>query len=367
MVLSEQGPRQGRNFLTTPSRPARLRLWSAAGPPAWYVAEELLVREEHRRTAWQVLTRRGRVTVAEDPVATGGFRRFVVPGLDVIAAVEEIDRRAHEAGDARPAAGPNHVFMSAPFEHGGSIGPPIPAPCGPVAELVVRLVADRVRVAVLDTGGHPTRASMAPDHGTFVAGVIAQRTAAAEVHRVRVLNSSGICTELDVVRALSRIRSWATLVNLSFGGFCVGDRPPAALGAALAELLGTGDRLVVAAAGNDGERDRPFWPAAFAGGDEPWQRRVVAVAAHDGTDLCRWSNSGSWVTVAAPGTDVHSTYGPDLRSDRGWAVWSGTSFAVPYVVAALVEQVRATGSALTALDAMVRCAPRTYGGCPGLG
>lgn len=349
-----------------PSRPTRLRLWSAAGPPAWYVADELLVREEHRSLAWPVLTRRSRVAVVEDPVAIGGFRRFVAPGLDVVAAVAEIDRRAREAGDPRRAAGPNHVFAAAPFEHGGVVGPPIRAPRAPVADLA-RLVADRVRVAVLDTGRHPDRVAATPDHGAVVAGVIARRTAAADVRVVPTLNRAGLCAELDVVRVLSQVQSWATIVNLSFGGFCVDDQPPAALGTALAELLATGDRLVVTAAGNNGERDRPFWPAAFAGCGEPWQRRVVAVAAHDGTDLCRWSNSGSWVTVAAPGTGVPSPDGSDSRRAQESMLWSGTSFAAPYVAAALAEQVRAAGSALSALDATLRGATRSYGDRPGLG
>lgn len=364
MTLSEKRLPRFSDLSTTPSRPPHSQPESDASIPARYVADELLVGEEHRRTAWDVLTRRGRALAgtAEDPVAVGGFRRFRVPGRDVVAAAEEIREHASKAGDPAPAVGPNHVFMSTPFEHGGYVGPPVPAPRRPVADLVVRLVADRVRVAVLDTSRGSGQATTEPDHGSFVAGVIAQQTAAAEVRVVRVLDDSGVCTEFDLVRALGRVQKWATLINLSLGGFCVGDQPPAVLGAALARLLATGDRVVVAAAGNDGERERPFWPAAFAGGVEPWARRVVAVAAHDGSDLCQWSNSGTWVRLVAPATGAESPYGPGAADH-----WSGTSFAAPYVVAALAEQVRASGSALAALGAVVRGATRTYGGYPGLG
>ena len=95
--------------------------------------------------------------------------------------------------------------------------------------------------------------------------------------------------------------------------------------------------MVVAAAGNDG-LNQPYWPAAFTTADVPWAGQVVAVAAHDGSDVCSWSNTGPWVSLAAPGSDITSTYVTQWEFTAGWAQWSGTSFAAPYVAAAIADR-----------------------------
>jgi len=99
--------------------------------------------------------------------------------------------------------------------------------------------------------------------------------------------------------------------------------------------------VVVAAAGNDAS-DRPFWPAAL--------KDVVAVAAlaqqAAGAEAERasFSNYGWWVDAAAPGEKIASSFLTHGREDgeefHGYAMWSGTSFAAPYVagkIAALIS------------------------------
>jgi subtilisin family serine protease len=181
-----------------------------------------------------------------------------------------------------------------------------------------------------------------------------------------VLDTFGVCTEAELITALGRVGD-ASLINLSLGGFTLDDQPPLALRDALSGLLDEQDRVVVAAAGNDGQHGPAFWPGGFAGTDESWSNQVVAVAAHDGADVCTWSNRGDWVTLAAPGADVTSTYVHHEEFHSGWAQWSGTSFATPYVLAAVAAEHASTGSAKRALRNVLATAGRnSYGGYAGL-
>lgn len=360
-------------------------------PPVWYVADELLVREDHHQIARRVLAGQGHAArdVAEDE-GTPGLRRYRADGLDVPRAARAVRHHARAAGDTRVAAGPNHVFVSAPFEHGGPFGPPVPA-AAPSAWDVRLPIGRPVPVAVVDTGVwqdsplpltryDATAADCESDvdvdddgvidgdvgHANFIAGVVVSNSPSSHVRVIRVLDTFGVCTEEELISALARVEDHR-LVNLSLGGFTLDDEPPLALQDALASLLQDQGRVVVAAAGNDGQRTHPFWPAAFSGTAQAWSDRVVAVAAHDGTDVCKWSNTGDWVTLAAPGADVTSTYVMHKLFDTGWAQWSGTSFATPYVLAALAERMAAGESGRTAVAEVMRAAVgHSYGGYPGL-
>lgn len=190
----------------------------------------------------------------------------------------------------------------------------------------------------------------ADGHGTFVTGLILREAPSARVIMRGVLdksgNESGTLGPDDDVRVAEAVRSLAhepdvKVINLSFGGGVFTDEGPANLGTALDEL--DASIAVVAAAGN-GASDQQVWPAAFD--------RVISVGARDGRlllpigatpPLAAFSNHGSWVDAYADGVQVLSTFvhfdetGGDefgLRPPqhfRGWARWSGTSFAAAMV------------------------------------
>ena len=89
--------------------------------------------------------------------------------------------------------------------------------------------------------------------------------------------------------------------------------------------------ISVFAAGNDGVNDdaTPFDPASFS------SPSIVSVAASDENDArAAFSNFGATaVDLAAPGTNIYSTYGD------GYAYSSGTSMAAPHVSGALALMV----------------------------
>ena len=83
------------------------------------------------------------------------------------------------------------------------------------------------------------------------------------------------------------------------------------------------DILFVAAAGNSAKNadTAPEYPAAYIAAN------LISVAATNNNDtLASFSNYGSWVEAAAPGSSIFSTW---LNS--GYNTISGTSMATPHV------------------------------------
>jgi subtilisin family serine protease len=155
-------------------------------------------------------------------------------------------------------------------------------------------------------------------HGTHVAGIIAQVSPAASILPVRVLDSDGVGGAFFVAAGIfAATDAGADVINLSLGStqdtFVVVD--------AIGESSGAG--VVIAAAAGNSSREQPVeYPAAYVG--------ALGIAATDANDSpSAFTNFGLPVDLAAPGTDIVSTYPGGL-----YAVWSGTSMATPWVTGA---------------------------------
>jgi subtilase family protein len=206
-------------------------------------------------------------------------------------------------------------------------------------------------------------------HGTFIAGIIERIAPGCAVEVLKLLGPQGEGSESSVVAAIEAIadrQDPPAFLNLSFGGY-VWERAPMLSAAVLrAQRRGV---VVVASAGNDCTC-RPSFPAAIPG--------VVSVGAI-GPDGPAWfSNYGDWVRACAPGMNVVSSFfasfdgkeppsgGRDIDNFRSWATWSGTSFAAPAVVGALVREMRLSGCSPTEAVTHLIDAP-WLGRIPGLG
>ena len=207
-----------------------------------------------------------------------------------------------------------------------------------------------VTVAVLDTGADPHHPALAgrlvtgwnyvedssnindvadpaPDdtgtpnqargHGTFVAGEIALVAPQAKILVERVLNSDGYGNVFTIAQAIiDAVHAGARVINMSFG---TTDKIPSKV---LQDAINTARRagaVIVAAAGNDAN-NHPHFPAA--------SKPVISVSALNPSQssLASFADFGPWVQVAAPGSSI---VGP--VPGGGYALWSGTSMAAPFV------------------------------------
>ncbi len=214
-------------------------------------------------------------------------------------------------------------------------------------------------------------------HGTFIAGIIRQLCPDADVLAIRAMASDGVVAEGDLLNSLRALLQRQALaqagrpdlaidvVSLSLGYYH--EQPddaafdPMLLGP-LSEL-GARGVAVVASAGNDATA-RKMFPAAFTpypGGivskPDPHVVPLVSVGALNPNwrTVALFSNGGPWVRCYRPGASIVSTVPttfnasaqpsavvdlPDegLRAtideddfSGGFATWSGTSFAAPYL------------------------------------
>ncbi|MBW6439373.1 S8 family peptidase [Actinoplanes hulinensis] len=188
--------------------------------------------------------------------------------------------------------------------------------------------------AIANTAGTSTDGN---GHGTHVAGTIAAVTGngvgvsgiAPDVRilPVKVLGANGSGNMSDTAEGIVwAADNGAQVINMSLGS----TTKVSAVSNAITYARNKGV-TVIAAAGNSRQEGSPIsYPAADDG--------VVAVAATDSADkVASYSNAGSYVDVAAPGSGIMSTYPTALG--KQYTSMNGTSMAAPHVaaVAALLK------------------------------
>jgi subtilisin family serine protease len=153
-------------------------------------------------------------------------------------------------------------------------------------------------------------------HGTFVAGIVALVAPAARILPQRVLDAEGRGNVFTVAEAIyEAVEGGADVINLSFG---TADKVNSRVLQDAVKSAQHDGAVVVAAAGNDAST-AAHYPAALGG--------VVSVAAQaaGSAALASFSARGGWVDLAAPGEHIVSAL------PCGYAAWSGTSMAAPFV------------------------------------
>jgi subtilisin family serine protease len=205
-----------------------------------------------------------------------------------------------------------------------------------------------IRVAVIDSGIDPDQPELAGalvgsfdtlnspftphSHGTAIAALVAAHSRLmgsapeARILGVRAFDPSGSgaeATTFNIVRGLDwSVAQNARIINMSFAG------PADPMIHRALEAATKKGVVLIAAAGNAGEKSPPLYPAA-----EP---TVIAVTATDASDnLFKGSNRGRHIAVAAPGVDVLIAV-----PNGGYEISTGTSYSSAEVsgIAALMLQ-----------------------------
>jgi thermitase len=203
-----------------------------------------------------------------------------------------------------------------------------------------------VKVAIVDTGIEYTHSDLAAHyvsggydwvnsdnnpmddngHGTHCAGIAAAvmdnsigvvGVAQCSLWAEKVLNSGGTGSWANIASGITHATdNGAKVISMSLGGYSYSSTLENATTYAWNHGV-----LVVAAAGNDNYNlnTNPFYPACLS--------TVICVSSTDSSDQrSSFSNYGSKVELAAPGSSVYSTY-----AGNSYATLSGTSMATPHV------------------------------------
>lgn len=276
------------------------------------------------------------------------------PGTDPVLIAEqlELDPRLRYAEpnyiSQAPEANPRGIGSWGGLDPAPLPGQPALAQVG-LAEARALATGAGVTVAIIDTGvqlAHPALAGAlaldghdfvdgdttpedAPDgidndgdgladeaygHGTHVAGIVRQVAPGARILPLRALTAEGEGDAFAVAQAILYAASHgARVINLSLG--------TPATASVLKDAVRRASQagaLVVAAAGNEGLESKQYPAAANC---------VIGVTSVGATGaISVFANRGGWVSVAAPGEAILSAFPRD-----GYASWSGTSMATPFV------------------------------------
>lgn len=221
----------------------------------------------------------------------------------------------------------------------------------------VQACGGRPRIGMIDTGINAdhaafdgaslevirlSRSGAAPSgsqHGTAVAALLvgardgrtpglvpgAELVAVDTFHRAN--GGADLADAYSLVRGLDALAARGLpVINMSLSG------PANAVLERTIEQVTDQGTLLVAAAGNDGHRAAPVYPAAYP--------QVVAVTAVDRQKrIYRRAGRGEHIDLAAPGVDVWTA-----ASVSGARTKTGTSFAAPFVSAAIALALQTDGA-----------------------
>jgi subtilisin family serine protease len=314
------------------------------------------------------------------PLRVAELRTDDIARLRRLRGIRFVQRPATRASAAEPALA--SIAGSAPLEWQY-----LATDEGAVPDAVLRAAAN-VRIAVIDTGADVTAPDIAAKspityntrtgttdvrdsngHGTFVASIaagsvtngdgIAGAGGDAQLLVIKSGSASGAFTDVDEAAGITyAVDHGAKIINLSVGGPTTSTTEKRAIQYAVDH-----DALVVAAAGNEYAQGDPVeYPAALLQpvGSNGVGGGGLAVGASDASGAhAPFSNTGSWISLVAPGVDVlgdvSALSAPALYprtqlpgSQQGlYGYASGTSFAAPQVAGA-AALVWAANPALTA-------------------
>ncbi|MBQ6323563.1 MAG: leucine-rich repeat protein, partial [Bacilli bacterium] len=167
-------------------------------------------------------------------------------------------------------------------------------------------------------------------HGTHVLGTIAEGTP----NNVKIipikLSDTGELYNTDIIAGINYVTYYekADVMNMSFGGYRYTQAEETAINAANEKNI-----ISVAAAGNDNSSSNHY-PSAF--------ENVISIASVDSElNKSTFSNWGSQITFAAPGTSIKSIMNSSAQisgiddGDDDYETISGTSMATPHAVNAV--------------------------------
>ncbi len=373
------GPDRRMNDLLPPG-PRRPGASSPHDPPVWCMPDALIAQSGSVTTgAKKNLSALGAKDVKSRKLGEGLDRITWKEGPEASVAAEEIIADMRLADDELSV---DCILVPAMMP---AIGPATdPDPADPALLAGLQVEQGTVSVAVVDTGLYQPAGRLAgrvtgvgdPDpidedgddvidyagacHGGAIAGIVASRTGAkVTTYNALVQGHTFMCDSSVFAALTDAAKDKPDVVNMSWGSYRTDCHFPIAT---TTFVRNHDDILFVAAAGNDG-MDHRWYPAALAGDQQV--EHVVSVGAYDTTGpgaphLAPFSNFGDWVVAYAPGVDVLTDYvsGLSYRYVDGteslmWgaANWSGTSFAAPAVLAAIVA---ATGDQERPLDTWKR-------------
>lgn len=215
------------------------------------------------------------------------------------------------------------------------------------------LAGRNLQVTQIDLG---TRDAASRQHGTAIAAMLVGSVEGrvpgllpdATLIAVEAFHKRGASEQADafsIGAAMDVLLSASVdVINMSFSG-----PANAIVQRAIAQAAARGIGLV-ASAGNGGPGAAPAYPAA-------WPEVIAVTAVDAGAQVYRQANQGPYVALAAPGVNLWTA-----ASVSGGRLRSGTSYAAPFVTAALaVERVRAPGIPVTAITAQLFACARDLG------